>query len=43
MNCKTPPKSPAAAILDAPAKDPTDEAEIIATAGLQLRMITLDD
>jgi AcrR family transcriptional regulator len=31
----------AEAILDAPPKDPTAEAEIIATAGRQLRMITL--
>lgn len=33
--------STAEAILDAPPKDPTAEAEIIATAGRQLRMITL--
>jgi AcrR family transcriptional regulator len=33
--------STAEAILDAPPKDPTAEAEIIATAALQLRMITL--
>jgi AcrR family transcriptional regulator len=33
--------STAEAILDAPPKDPTAEAEIIVTAGRQLRMITL--
>ena len=33
--------STAEAILDAPPKDPTAETEIIATAGRQLRMITL--
>ncbi len=33
--------STAEAILDAPPKSPTAEAEIIATAGRQLRMITL--
>jgi AcrR family transcriptional regulator len=33
--------STAEAILDAPRKDPTAETEIVATAGRQLRMITL--
>jgi AcrR family transcriptional regulator len=33
--------STAEAILDAPPKDPTAEAEIVTTAGRQLRMITL--